>query len=56
MVGGGIRDPNDALVVGRRAVRELSFSATVGIIHDGDGQLRPLSDRERAVLSRDEGA
>jgi MoaA/NifB/PqqE/SkfB family radical SAM enzyme len=48
VVGGGIRDPNDALVVGRRAV-ELGFSATVGIIHDGDGQLRPLSDRERAV-------
>src|SRR6202034_3206122 len=38
----------DALVVGRRAL-ELGFSATVGIIHDGDGQLRPLGDRERAV-------
>jgi MoaA/NifB/PqqE/SkfB family radical SAM enzyme len=48
VVGGGIRNPDDALVVGRRAV-ELGFSATVGIIHDGDGQLRPLSDRERAV-------
>ena len=48
VVGGGIHNPDDALVVGRRAV-ELGFSATVGIIHDGDGQLRPLSDRERAV-------
>jgi MoaA/NifB/PqqE/SkfB family radical SAM enzyme len=48
VVGGGIRNPDDALVVGRRAV-ELGFSATVGIIHDGDGQLRPLSDREREV-------
>jgi MoaA/NifB/PqqE/SkfB family radical SAM enzyme len=48
VVGGGIRNPDDALVVGRRAV-ELGFSATVGIIHDGDGQLRPLSERERAV-------
>jgi len=48
VVGGGIHDPNDALVVGRRAL-ELGFSATVGIIHDGDGQLRPLGDRERAV-------
>jgi MoaA/NifB/PqqE/SkfB family radical SAM enzyme len=48
VVGGGIHDPNDALVVGRRAI-ELGFSATVGIIHDGDGQLRPLGDRERAV-------
>ena len=48
MVGGGIHNPDDALVVGRRAI-ELGFSATVGIIHDGDGQLRPLGDRERAV-------
>jgi MoaA/NifB/PqqE/SkfB family radical SAM enzyme len=48
VVGGGIRNPDDALVVGRRAV-ELGFSATVGIIHDGDGQLRPLSEREREV-------
>src|ERR1700688_415497 len=48
VVGGGIHDPNDALVVGRRAI-ELGFSATVGIIHDGDGQLRPLGESERAV-------
>src|SRR6202035_3064371 len=48
VVGGGIHNPDDALVVGRRAL-ELGFSSTVGIIHDGDGQLRPLSDRERAI-------
>jgi len=48
VVGGGIHNPDDALVVGRRAL-ELGFSATVGIIHDSDGQLRPLGDRERAV-------
>ena len=48
VVGGGIRNPDDALVVGKRAV-QLGFSATVGIIHDGDGQLRPLSERERVV-------
>jgi MoaA/NifB/PqqE/SkfB family radical SAM enzyme len=48
VVGGGIHNPDDALVVGRRAI-ELGFSATVGIIHDGDGQLRPLSQRERDV-------
>jgi len=48
VVGGGIHDPNDALVVGKRAI-ELGFSATVGIIHDGDGQLRPLGEQERAV-------
>ena len=48
VVGGGIHNPEDALVVGKRAL-ELGFSATVGIIHDGDGQLRPLGQRERAV-------
>ena len=48
VVGGGIHDPHDALVVGKRAI-ELGFSATVGIIHDGDGQLRPLGEQERAV-------
>ncbi len=48
VVGGGIRNPDDALVVGKRAV-ELGFSATVGIIHDGGGQLKPLAPREREV-------
>lgn len=48
VVGGGIKHPDDALMVSRRAV-ELGFSSTVGIIHDGDGQLRPLGEREREV-------
>ncbi len=49
VVGGGIRNPHDALVVGRRAV-QLGFTSTIGIIHDGDGQLRPLGDVERDVF------
>jgi MoaA/NifB/PqqE/SkfB family radical SAM enzyme len=49
VVGGGVHNPHDALVVGRRA-RQLGFSSTVGIIHDGDGQLRPLSAKEREVF------
>ncbi|HLJ14545.1 MAG TPA: radical SAM protein [Bryobacteraceae bacterium] len=48
VVGGGIRNPEDALVVGQRAI-ELGFSSSIGIIHDSDGQLRPLSDRERTI-------
>ena len=48
VVGGGVRNPQDALVIGRRAMA-LGFSSTVGIIHDGDGQLQPLSEEERAV-------
>jgi MoaA/NifB/PqqE/SkfB family radical SAM enzyme len=51
VVGGGIHNPHDALVVGRRA-RALGFTSTVGIIHDGDGQLRPLSEEERAVFHK----
>lgn len=49
VLGGGIRNPEDALTVGRRAM-ELGFTSTVGIIHDGDGQLRPLANREREVF------
>jgi hypothetical protein len=43
VVGGGIRNPQDALVIGNRAL-ELGFTSTIGIIHDGDGQLKPLKD------------
>jgi MoaA/NifB/PqqE/SkfB family radical SAM enzyme len=50
VVGGGIQRPEDALVVSRRALG-LGFTSTVGIIHDGDGQLRPLGDREREVYT-----
>jgi MoaA/NifB/PqqE/SkfB family radical SAM enzyme len=49
VVGGGIKDPHDALVVGRRA-RVLGFTSTVGIIHDDVGQLRPLDDAAREVF------
>jgi len=49
VLGGGIHNPEDALVVGKRAM-ELGFTSTVGIIHDGDGQLRPLAVREREVF------
>jgi MoaA/NifB/PqqE/SkfB family radical SAM enzyme len=48
VVGGGVRNPQDALTIGNRAL-ELGFSSTVGIIHDGTGQLQPLGDEERRV-------
>jgi MoaA/NifB/PqqE/SkfB family radical SAM enzyme len=51
VLGGGVKDPQDALVVGRRA-RQLGFTSTVGIIHDGDGQLRPLKPNEQAVYEQ----
>jgi len=48
VVGGGVHNPQDALTIGKRAL-ELGFSSTIGIIHDGDGQLQPLADEERRV-------
>ncbi len=48
VVGGGVKNPQDALTIGKRAL-ELGFTSTIGIIHDGSGQLRPLNDEERGV-------
>jgi len=49
VLGSGVRDSEDALVVARRA-QELGLTSTVGIIHDGHGQLRPLVERERRIF------
>jgi MoaA/NifB/PqqE/SkfB family radical SAM enzyme len=51
VLGAGCRRPEDALAIARRA-GELGFSTSVGIIHDGAGQLRRLSAREAAVHDR----
>ena len=51
VVGGGIKSPEDAYVIAQRA-HELGLSSTVGIIHDGSGQLRPLGPVERDVFHR----
>src|SRR5579871_753094 len=48
VVGSGIKHPQDALVIGKRAV-ELGFTSTIGIIHDGGGQLQPLGEEERRI-------
>jgi MoaA/NifB/PqqE/SkfB family radical SAM enzyme len=51
VVGGGIANPTDALTVSERALA-LGFSSTIGIIHDGSGQLKPLGDAERSVWNK----
>ncbi len=38
-------------MIGKRAL-ELGFTSTVGIIHDGDGQLQPLAERRARSLLR----
>src|SRR5947199_4172718 len=48
VVGSGIRNPQDALTIGKRAVA-LGFTSTIGIIHDGSGQLQPLNEEEKRV-------
>jgi MoaA/NifB/PqqE/SkfB family radical SAM enzyme len=48
VVGSGISHPQDALVIGKRAV-ELGFTSTIGIIHDGSGQMQPLGEEERRI-------
>jgi len=48
VVGGGIANPQDAMTISRRALG-LGFSTTIGIIHDGSGQLKALGAEERKV-------
>ncbi len=49
VIGNGIRNPEDAETVARRAV-SLGFTSTLGILHDGNGQLQPIGERERRVF------
>jgi MoaA/NifB/PqqE/SkfB family radical SAM enzyme len=49
VLGSGVKNPEDALAVAHRAI-ELGFTSTVGIIHDGNGQLRPLGQREQEIF------
>src|SRR5438132_4916010 len=51
VLGSGINHPHDALTVANRAV-ELGFTSTLGIIHDGTGQLRPLSELEQSIYRK----
>ena len=51
VLGAGVRNPEDAIVVGRRA-RDLGFTSTVGILHDHSGQLQPLAPEHQNVYDR----
>ncbi len=48
VLGTGVREPADALLVAKRA-RELGFTSTVGIVHDHHGQLRPLNSEQQRI-------
>ncbi len=45
---GCFKNPEEALVIGRRAV-QLGFSCSLGVLHDASGRLKPLVGREREI-------
>lgn len=51
VLGSGISHPEDAYQIAVRA-RELGFTSTVGILHDGHGQLESLNPRQTRIHER----
>jgi hypothetical protein len=51
VLGSSVHMPEDALAVARRA-RELGFTSTVGLIHDHNGQSKPLDDHRRGIYEK----
>src|SRR5882672_7325531 len=49
VLGSGVKNPDDALTIAHRAVA-LGFTSTVGIIHDHNGQLKPLDDKQIQIF------
>jgi MoaA/NifB/PqqE/SkfB family radical SAM enzyme len=50
VLGSPVHIPEDALVVARRAL-SLGFTSTVGILHDHEGQLQPLAERQQSLFT-----
>lgn len=48
VLGAGTRFPSDALEIARRALA-LGFGTSVGLTHDGSGQVAPLTGEEQRV-------
>ena len=51
VVGAAINNPEEAYRISLRA-HELGFTSTVGIIHDGSGQLHALGEHERTIIDK----
>jgi MoaA/NifB/PqqE/SkfB family radical SAM enzyme len=51
VIGGGIKHPEDALHI-TGVAQQLGFSTSLGIIHDGSGQVKPLDRREERVYRK----
>jgi MoaA/NifB/PqqE/SkfB family radical SAM enzyme len=50
VLGSPVRNPEDARTIAQRA-RALGLTSTVGMLHDGDGQLLPLTPDHLAVYN-----
>jgi MoaA/NifB/PqqE/SkfB family radical SAM enzyme len=50
VLGSGVANPDDALEIAKFAVGQ-GFTSTVGVIHDGMGLLKPLSEKESAAFN-----
>jgi MoaA/NifB/PqqE/SkfB family radical SAM enzyme len=50
VLGSGVKNPDDALEIAQFAVAQ-GFSSTVGVIHDGMGLLKPLSEKDRNTFN-----
>jgi MoaA/NifB/PqqE/SkfB family radical SAM enzyme len=51
VLGSGVKNPDDAATVAHRAL-ELGFTSTVGVLHDHNGQLKPLGARETEIFEQ----
>jgi MoaA/NifB/PqqE/SkfB family radical SAM enzyme len=51
VLGSDLCNPEDAYQIAVRA-RQLGFTSTVGVLHDGRGQLKPLGARQRSAYDR----
>jgi MoaA/NifB/PqqE/SkfB family radical SAM enzyme len=49
VLGSAVRQPEDALIVAKRAL-DLGFTSTVGVLHDHEGQLQPLSPLQQGIF------
>jgi MoaA/NifB/PqqE/SkfB family radical SAM enzyme len=49
VLGSGVKNPDDAAAVAHRALA-LGFTSTVGVLHDHNGQLKPLGPRETEIF------
>jgi MoaA/NifB/PqqE/SkfB family radical SAM enzyme len=51
VLGSGVRNPDDAATVAHRAL-QLGFTSTIGVLHDHNGQLKPLGPRESEIFEQ----